>query len=64
MRLTRRAFCLTSACFALPVAAQTRGPVTGLPLPRFVSLKTSQANVRRGIDEHAQIHTLAQAVIG
>jgi len=48
MRLTRRAFCLTSACFALPVAAQTRGPVTGLPLPRFVSLKTSQANVRRG----------------
>lgn len=25
-----------------------RGPVTGLPMPRFVSLKTSRANVRRG----------------
>lgn len=24
------------------------GPVTGLPLPRFVSLKASEANVRRG----------------
>ncbi|MEO1688017.1 MAG: SH3 domain-containing protein [Pseudomonadota bacterium] len=25
-----------------------RGPVTGLPLPRFVSLKASKANIRRG----------------
>ncbi|WP_234990470.1 SH3 domain-containing protein [Aquimixticola soesokkakensis] len=25
-----------------------RGPVTNLPLPRFVSLKASEANVRRG----------------
>ncbi|MDC0738125.1 SH3 domain-containing protein [Cognatishimia sp. SS12] len=25
-----------------------RGPVTNLPLPRFVSLKASKANVRRG----------------
>lgn len=25
-----------------------RGPVTNLPLPRFVSLKTAKANVRRG----------------
>ena len=24
------------------------GPVTGLPLPRFVSLKANEANVRRG----------------
>ncbi|WP_311136187.1 MULTISPECIES: SH3 domain-containing protein [Pseudooceanicola] len=24
------------------------GPVTGLPLPRFVSMKSSRANVRRG----------------
>ena len=33
-----------------PVAApgQARGPVTNLPLPRFVSLKASKANVRRG----------------
>ena len=37
-----------------PATAQTaaaepgRGPVTNLPLPRFVSLKASEANVRRG----------------
>ncbi|MEI4231454.1 SH3 domain-containing protein [Roseovarius sp. D22-M7] len=30
------------------VAAQERGPVTNLPLPRYVSLKASEANVRRG----------------
>lgn len=29
-------------------AAPGRGPVTNLPLPRFVSLKASEANVRRG----------------
>jgi SH3-like domain-containing protein len=30
-------------------AAETvRGPVTNLPLPRFVSLKAAEANVRRG----------------
>lgn len=29
-------------------SAEERGPVTNLPLPRFVSLKTSEANVRRG----------------
>ncbi|WP_163847109.1 SH3 domain-containing protein [Pseudooceanicola aestuarii] len=28
--------------------ARTRGPVTGLPLPRYVSMKASKANVRRG----------------
>jgi len=28
--------------------AQDRGPVTNLPLPRFVSVKASEANVRRG----------------
>ncbi|MDV7145193.1 SH3 domain-containing protein [Tropicimonas sp. TH_r6] len=35
---------------APPAAAQqaTRGPVTNLPLPRFVSLKTSEGNARRG----------------
>ena len=27
---------------------QARGPVTNLPLPRFVSLKVDEANVRRG----------------
>lgn len=29
-------------------AAPTRGPVTNLPLPRFVSMKAVTANVRRG----------------
>lgn len=33
---------------APPAHAQERGPVTNLPLPRFVSLKTSEGNVRRG----------------
>ncbi len=33
---------------APPVHAQERGPVTNLPLPRYVSLKTSEGNVRRG----------------
>lgn len=28
--------------------AQERGPETNLPLPRFVSIKASEANVRRG----------------
>ena len=30
------------------LAAELRGPVTNLPLPRFVSLKASEANARRG----------------
>lgn len=30
------------------VETERRGPVTNLPLPRFVSLKTSEGNVRRG----------------
>ncbi|UWQ90219.1 SH3 domain-containing protein [Aliisedimentitalea scapharcae] len=29
-------------------AQQARGPVTNLPLPRFVSMKTGEGNVRRG----------------
>ena len=41
-----------SACLAisiaLPVAARDKGPVTNLPLPRFVSLKAAEGNVRRG----------------
>ncbi|SEW27515.1 SH3-like domain-containing protein [Cognatiyoonia koreensis] len=31
-----------------PVAAPDFGPETNLPLPRFVSLKAAEANVRRG----------------
>ncbi|MEL6566070.1 MAG: SH3 domain-containing protein, partial [Pseudomonadota bacterium] len=33
---------------ALPVAARDTGPVTNLPLPRYVSLKAVEGNVRRG----------------
>ncbi|EKE44141.1 hypothetical protein OCGS_1657 [Oceaniovalibus guishaninsula JLT2003] len=45
--------CLRAAlaiCLALPATAaeEGRGPVTNLPLPRFVSLKASEGNVRRG----------------
>lgn len=29
-------------------AAEDRGPVTNLPLPRYVSLKTNEVNARRG----------------
>lgn len=36
---------LTSAVAA---AGDKRGPVTNLPLPRFVSLKAAEGNVRRG----------------
>ena len=36
--------------FAIPVMAENTklGPVTNLPIPRFVSLKASKGNVRRG----------------
>ncbi len=33
---------------ALPALAKDVGPVTNLPLPRFVSLKAAEGNVRRG----------------
>ncbi len=33
---------------AWSAAAQERGTITGLPLPRYVSLKASEGNVRRG----------------
>lgn len=41
----------TAATLAAPVviaAEENRGPVTNLPLPRYVSIKASEANVRRG----------------
>ena len=42
----------SAAAAALPTAqaeaAAERGRVTGLPVPRYVSLKASRANVRRG----------------
>lgn len=50
---TRGAVWLLTAIFSLcAIAASagepTRGPVTNLPLPRFVSMKTDTGNVRRG----------------
>lgn len=33
---------------AVSAAASERGPVTNLPMPRFVSLKAEEGNVRRG----------------
>lgn len=42
-------FSLIFMGFAGVVAAETkRGPVTNLPLPRFVSMKAQEGNVRRG----------------
>ncbi|MFQ6547426.1 SH3 domain-containing protein [Aestuariibius sp. 2305UL40-4] len=35
-------------CLAGAASAQERGPVTNLPLPRYVSLKAAEGNVRRG----------------
>ena len=41
--------CLALLCGAsLAQAAEERGPVTNLPLPRFVSMKAGEGNVRRG----------------
>lgn len=37
-----------STLAAAPTRAGERGPVTNLPLPRFVSLKAAEGNVRRG----------------
>lgn len=36
------------ALLALPAAATERGKVTNLPIPRFVSMKADEGNVRRG----------------
>lgn len=52
VRLARSAIAfLIVACLCIagaPADAGERGPVTNLPLPRFVSMKTTEANVRRG----------------
>ena len=45
-----RSFCALLVAVSQPVCSETRatGPVTSLPLPRYVSLKASEGNVRRG----------------
>jgi SH3-like domain-containing protein len=51
MSWTRR-FWAAILCLAtlgsLPAWAADRGPVTNLPLPRYVSMKAAEGNVRRG----------------
>jgi SH3-like domain-containing protein len=50
-RHMKRALSATVLIWALlsaAAAADERGPVTNLPLPRFVSLKADEANARRG----------------
>lgn len=42
------ALTLSLCAFAGPSGAQALGPVTGLPLPRYVSLKTDRVNLREG----------------
>lgn len=42
-------FCaMLSVVLPVSAAEQKRGPVTNLPIPRFVSLKAAEGNVRRG----------------
>ena len=41
---------VSTTAVAQDTQPQAIGPETNLPLPRFVSLKTSEANVRRGPD--------------
>ncbi len=46
---------LLLACGPTVSVAAERGPVTNLPLPRFVSLKANEANARRGPDTSHRI---------
>ncbi len=48
---------LAAALMTGPVAAQVadRGPVTNLPIPRYVSLKANEGNARRGPDPSHRI---------
>lgn len=47
-RALAAAILLCLAADSAASAAEERGPVTNLPLPRFVSLKADEANARRG----------------
>ena len=49
MQFLRQLICIF-ILYAGPLAAQQGdiGPETNLPMPRFVSLKASESNVRRG----------------
>jgi SH3-like domain-containing protein len=43
------------AAYVVPAKTQEIGPVTDLPLPRFVSLASSEVNMRRGPGEEYEI---------
>lgn len=48
MSRTIPTLCAALALWASSALAETRGPETNLPLPRFVSMKAAEGNVRRG----------------
>ncbi len=48
------------ACAPAISQASERGPVTNLPLPRFVSLKANEGNARRGPDQSHRIDWVYQ----
>ena len=48
LRLLGAVICVVLASTSMTAAKGERGPVTNLPLPRFVSMKSAEANVRRG----------------
>ena len=48
MRTILLALALALAADVAPAREATRGPVTDLPMPRFVSMKASEGNARRG----------------
>lgn len=52
-RVVGTGFCLLLGLGA--ASGQERGPVTNLPMPRYVSLKAEEANARRGPDRSHRI---------
>lgn len=61
-RLVQRCLCvaalLLAAAPALALAQPAVGPVTGYALPRFVSVRVDQANLRTGPDRYFPIRTV------
>lgn len=47
-RLSARLFLCAALMLTGVAQAQERGPVTNLPIPRYVSVRAGEANVRRG----------------
>ncbi len=61
-RLLIRCLCfglaLMTAAAASPAAAAEKGAVTGFPIPRFVSIRVDEANLRVGPDKYFPIRTV------